>query len=63
MLKFEFILPFIYGSIISLMVIRMGLFNVGMNTITWNIYFFNLFITYILYRIGRVTDKCLERFL
>lgn len=63
MFKFEFILPFIYGGAMSLLVLRMGLFNVGMNTITWSIYLVNLFITYILYRIGRVTDKCLERFL
>ena len=49
MLRFEFILPFIYGGITSITVIKMGLFNLGMNFVTWGIYFTNLFIAYILY--------------
>lgn len=61
MLRFEFILPFIYGGVTSISVIRMGLFNLEMNTITWGVYLVNLFMAYILYRIGRVIDKCLER--
>lgn len=61
MLRFEFILPFIYGGITSITILRMGLFNLGMNTITWGIYFLNLFIAYILFRIGKVFDRCLEQ--
>lgn len=61
MLRFEFILPFIYGGITSITVIKMGLFNLGMNFITWSIYFINLFIAYTLYKTGKVIDKCLGR--
>ena len=61
MLRFEFILPFIYGGLTSITILRMGLFDLGMNTITWGIYFLNLFIAYILFRIGKVFDRCLER--
>ena len=61
MLRFEFILPFIYGGITSMTVIKMGLFNLGMNFITWSIYFINLFIAYTLYKTGKVIDKCLGR--
>lgn len=59
MLRFEFILPFIYGGITSITVIKMGLFNIGMNFVTWSVYFINLFIAYILYKIGKVIDRCL----
>ena len=59
MLRFEFILPFIYGGITSITVIKMGLFNLGMNFVTWGIYFTNLFIAYILYKTGKVIDRCL----
>lgn len=59
MLKFEFILPFIYGGLASTTVLRLGLFDVGMNTITWGVYFANLFIAYILYKTGKVIDRCL----
>ena len=59
MLRFEFILPFIYGGITSITVIKMGLFNLGMNFVTWGIYFINLFIAYILYKTGKVIDRCL----
>ena len=59
MLRFEFILPFIYGGITSITVIKMGLFNLGMNFVTWCIYFTNLFIAYILYKTGKVIDRCL----
>ena len=59
MLRFEFILPFVYGGLTSVSILRLGLFDLGMNTITWGIYFVNLFVTYILYRTGRVIDKCL----
>lgn len=59
MLRFEFILPFIYGGLTSVSILRLGLFDLGMNTITWGIYFVNLFVAYILYRTGRVIDKCL----
>ena len=61
MLRFEFILPFIYGGITSITVIKMGLFNLGMNFVTWGVYFINLFIAYILYKTGKVIDRCLER--
>ena len=61
MLRFEFILPFIYGGITSITVIKMGLFNLGMNFVTWGIYFTNLFIAYILYKKGKVIDRCLGR--
>ena len=61
MLRFEFILPFIYGGITSITVIKMGLFNLGMNFITWSIYFINLFIAYTLHKTGRVIDRCLGR--
>ena len=61
MLRFEFILPFIYGGVTSISIIKMGLFNLGMNTITWSVYLVNLFIAYILFRIGRVFDRCLEQ--
>ena len=61
MLRFEFILPFIYGGITSITVIKMGLFNLGMNFITWSIYFINLFIAYTLYKTGKVIDECLGR--
>ena len=61
MLRFEFILPFIYGGITSITVIKMGLFNLGMNFVTWGIYFTNLFIAYILYKTGKVIDRCLGR--
>ena len=61
MLRFEFILPFIYGGLTSITILRMGLFDLGMNTITWGIYFLNLFIAYILFRIGKVVDRCLEQ--
>ena len=61
MLRLEFILPFIYGGITSLTVIKMGLFNLGMNFVTWSIYFANLFIAYTLYKTGRVIDRCLGR--
>lgn len=61
MLRFEFILPFIYGGLTSVSILRLGLFDLGMNTITWGIYFVNLFVAYILYRTGRVIDKCLGR--
>lgn len=59
MLKFEFILPFIYGGLASITILKMGLFNIGMNTITWGVYFANLFIAYILYKTGKVIDRCL----
>ena len=62
MLRFEFILPFIYGGITSITVIKMGLFNLGMNFVTWGIYFTNLFIAYILYKTGKVIYRCLGRF-
>ena len=61
MLRFEFILPFIYGGVTSITILRMGLFDLGMNTITWGVYLINLFIAYILYRTGRVIDRCLGR--
>lgn len=61
MLRFEFILPFIYGGITSITVIKMGLFNLGMNFVTWGVYFINLFIAYILYKTGGVIDRCLGR--
>ena len=59
MLRFEFILPFVYGGLTSVSILRLGLFDLGMNTITWGIYFVNLFVAYILYKTGRVIDKCL----
>ena len=59
MLRFEFILPLVYGGLTSVSILRLGLFDLGMNTITWGIYFVNLFVAYILYRTGRVIDKCL----
>ena len=59
MLKFEFILPFIYGGWTSTKVLRLGLFDVGMNSVTWSVYFANLFIAYVLYKTGRVIDRCL----
>lgn len=61
MLRFEFILPFIYGGITSITVIKMGLFNLGMNFVTWGVYFINLFIAYTLHKTGRVIDRCLGR--
>ena len=61
MLRFEFILPFIYGGLTSITILRMGLFNLGMNFVTWSVYFLNLFIAYILFRIGRVFDRWLEQ--
>ena len=61
MLRFEFILPFIYGGITSITVIKMGLFNLSMNFVTWGVYFINLFIAYILYKTGKVIDRCLGR--
>ena len=61
MLRFEFILPFIYGGITSISIIKTGLFNLGMNFVTWGVYFINLFIAYILYKTGKVIDRCLEQ--
>jgi len=63
MFKFEFILPSVYGLFVSCLVIKLGMFNVNMNLLTWMVYFFNVFIAYLLYKLGEVLDKCLERLL
>ena len=59
MFKFEFLLPFIYGGLTSITILKLGIFNIGMNSVTWSVYFANLFIAYILYRTGRGIDRCL----
>ena len=61
MLKFEFILPIIYGLITSITILKFKLFDLKMNTMIWIVYFANIFTTYILYKVGEVIDKCLER--
>ena len=61
MFKFEFTLPLIYGCFISYIILKYKLFNLGMNTLTWSIYIVNIAIAYILHKIGKAFDKCLER--
>ena len=59
MFKFEFILPSIFGICVSMLILKEDLFNLGMNVLTWGVYIVNLFIVYILIKMGRVIDECL----
>ena len=61
MFKFEFTLPLIYGYFISYAILKYKLFNLGMNTLTWSIYMVNIAIAYILHKVGKAFDKCLEQ--
>ena len=63
MIKFSFIAPLLYSCFISVLIIKSNVFDLGMNTLTWGIYFANLTSIYILHKLGKVFDKCLERFL
>ena len=60
MLKFEYTIPTIYASIISFIIMKEGMFDLGMNVVTWSVYLANLFIVYILSLLGRKIDKCLD---
>ena len=60
MLKFEYTIPTIYASIISFIIMREDMFDLGMNIVTWSVYLANLFIVYILSLLGRKVDKCLD---
>ena len=59
MFKLEFILPFLYGCYTSAAIIKNGLFTLDMNLLTWSVYFLNIFMAYVLYKVGKVIDRCL----
>lgn len=59
MFRFEYLLPTIYATFISIVIIKEGLIDLGMNTVTWCVYFANIFIAYILSKLGKGIDKCL----
>ena len=63
MLKFEYAIPTIYASIISFIIMKEHMFDLGMNIVTWSIYLANLFVVYILSLLGRKIDKCLDYWL
>lgn len=61
MLRFDFILPVIYGLCTSLIVLKAGVFTLNMNLMLWVIYFVNLAVAFILYKLGKAVDGCLEQ--
>lgn len=61
MLRFEFILPVIYGLCTSLIILKTGVFTLDMNLMLWVIYFVNLAVAFILYNLGKAVDRCLEQ--
>ena len=63
MLKFEYTIPTIYASIISIIIMKENMFDLGMNIVTWSVYLANLFTVYTLSLLGRKIDKCLEYWL
>lgn len=61
MFKLEFILPLMYGGYVSIMILKYGLINININTLTFGIYLLNIIVVYVLHRFGKVFDKCLEQ--
>ena len=61
MLRFEFILPVIYGLCTSLIILKTGVFTLDVNLMLWVIYFVNLAVAFILYNLGKAVDRCLEQ--
>lgn len=61
MLRFEFILPVIYGLYTSLIILKTGVFALNMNLMLWVVYFVNLIVAFILYKLGKAVDRCLAQ--
>lgn len=61
MLKFEFILPVMYGLYTSLLILKTGVFTLNMNLMLWVVYLINLTIAFILYKLGKAIDRCLAQ--
>lgn len=61
MLRFEFILPVIYGLCTSLIILKTGVFALNMNLMLWVVYFVNLIVAFILYKLGKAVDRCLAQ--
>ncbi len=61
MLRFEFLLPVAYGLCTSLIILKTGVFTLNMNLMLWVVYFVNLFVAFILYKLGKAVDGCLEQ--
>ena len=58
----SFILPFTYALFTTYSILKNQVFFLGMNTLTIILYIANVLATYILYKIGGMIDRCLERF-
>lgn len=61
MLRFEFILPVMYGLYTSLIILKTGVFTLNMNLMLWVVYLINLTIAFILYKLGKAIDRCLAQ--
>ena len=58
----SFILPFTYALFTTYSILKNQVFFLGMNTLTIILYIANVLATYVLYKVGGIMDKCLERF-
>lgn len=58
----NFILPFTYALFTTYSILKNQVFFLGINTLTIILYIANVLATYILYKIGGMIDRCLERF-
>lgn len=56
----EILLPSAYGLFASIIIINMLSSDVGFNTLTMCVYFANILVVYILYKVGRRIDKWLK---
>ena len=62
MFKLEFIIPLTYAGYISTMMLKYKLFDLNVNTLTLGVYLLNIMVVFILHKVGKVLDKCLEHF-
>ena len=62
MFKLEFIMPLTYAGYISTMMLKYKLFDLNVNTLTLGVYLLNIMVVFILHKVGKVLDKCLEHF-
>lgn len=59
----HFCLPLAYASYTTIMILKYQLLDLNMNLVTWSLYFANILVVYIIHKLGKVLDKCLEQFL
>lgn len=61
MLKFNFLIPLAYAIIFTYQVFKNHLFDLGLNTLTLGLYIIAIGTIFTLRLMGRMIDKCLER--